>query len=159
MRCQCCTSSYLSLRPFRSFKQPALTVESVKDLADRMAGMTRVVRDLIAANFQHGSAKDQKQLQNWITAFKEVLIPDLDEADFSDMFAQTLAYGLFAARVHSLDSGQPFSREMAAYNLPRTNPFLRTAWVFSAPRAESLPTSTAWPSSALLSHALTRTCR
>jgi hypothetical protein len=80
---------------------------------------------------------------NWITAFKEVLIPDLDEADFSDMFAQTLAYGLFAARVHSLDSGQPFSREMAAYNLPRTNPFLRTAWVFSAPRAESLPTSTA----------------
>jgi len=44
------------------FTQPALTVESAKDLADRMAGMTRVVRDLIAATFSYGSAKDQKQL-------------------------------------------------------------------------------------------------
>lgn len=124
------------------FKQPALTVESAKDLADRMAGMTRVVRDLIAATFTHGSEQDQKQLQNWITAFKEVLIPDLDEVDFSDMFAQTLAYGLFAARVHSLESGQPFSREMAAYNLPRTNPFLRK--LFAEIAGVDMPDTFGW---------------
>jgi N-6 DNA Methylase len=106
-------------------KQPALTVESAKDLADRMAGMTRVVRDLIDATFQHGSTKERQQLQTWLSAFREVLIPDLDEAQFSDMFAQTLSYGLFAARVHSLDSGKPISRELAAYSLPKTNPFLR----------------------------------
>ncbi len=70
------------------FKQPALTVESAKDLAARMAGMTRVVRDLIAATFQFGSAKDKKQLNSWLAAFKEVLIPDLHESDFSDMFTR-----------------------------------------------------------------------
>jgi len=122
--------------------QPALTVESAKDLADRMAGMTRVVRDLIAATFQHGSTKDQKQLQTWITAFKEVLIPDLDETQFADMFAQTLAYGLFAARVHSLDSGTPFSREMAAFNLPRTNPFLRK--LFAEIAGVDMPDTFGW---------------
>jgi hypothetical protein len=124
------------------FKQPALTVESAKDLASRMAGMTGVVRDLIAATFKHGSSKDQKQLQSWYSAFKEVLIPDLDESDFSDMFAQTLAYGLFAARVHSLDSGKAFSRELAAYNLPRTNPFLRK--LFAEIAGVDMPDTFGW---------------
>jgi hypothetical protein len=124
------------------FKQPALTVETAKELADRMAGMTRVVRDLIAATFQHGSIKDQKQLQNWLSAFKEVLIPDLNEAQFSDMFAQTLAYGLFAARVHSLDTPQAFSREMAAYNLPKTNPFLRK--LFAEIAGVDMPDTFGW---------------
>ncbi len=105
--------------------EPALTVESAEDLAEKMAGLTRVVRGLIAATFEHGSPKDRKQLENWITAFREVLIPDLDEHQFADMFAQTLAYGLFAARVHSLESKKPFTREIAAHCLPRTNPFLR----------------------------------
>jgi hypothetical protein len=136
------------------FKQPALTVESAKDLADRMAGMTRVVRDLIVATFTHGSAKDRKQLQNWLAAFKEVLIPDLDKTEFSDMFAQTLAYGLFAARVHNLDSAQPFSREAAAYNLPKTNPFLRK--LFAEIAGVDMPDTFDWAVDdlvSLLSHA------
>jgi len=136
------------------FTQRALTVESAKDLADRMAGMTQVVRDLIKASFEHGSAKDQKQLQNWLSAFKEVLIPDLDEEQFSDMFAQTLAYGLFAARVHVLDSDKPFSREMAAYNLPKTNPFLRK--LFAEIAGVDMPDTFGWAVDdliALLNHA------
>jgi hypothetical protein len=136
------------------FKQPALTVDTAKDLASRMAGMTRVVRDLIVATFQHGGVKDQKRLQSWLSAFKEVLIPDLSETDFSDMFAQTLAYGLFAARVHSLDSGQPFSREMAAYNLPKTNPFLRK--LFAEIAGVDMPDTFDWAVDdlvALLNHA------
>jgi hypothetical protein len=136
------------------FKQPALTVESAEDLADRMAGMTRVVRDLIAATFKHGSAKDQNQLYNWLAGFKEVLIPDLNEAQFSDMFAQTLAYGLFAARVHVLDSGEAFTREMAAYNLPKTNPFLRK--LFAEIAGVGMPDTFGWAVDdlvALLNHA------
>jgi hypothetical protein len=60
------------------------TVESAKDLADRMAGMTRILRSLIAATFQHGSDNEQKQLQNWLSAFKEVLIPNLVFEVFDD---------------------------------------------------------------------------
>ena len=80
------------------YSQPALTVESVKDLARRMAGMTGIIRELINATFDHGSPKDQKQLQYWLKAFREVLLPDLDKTKFADMFTQTVAYGLFDAR-------------------------------------------------------------
>jgi len=55
------------------FKQPALTVESARDLAKRMAGTTQIVRDLIGETFEHGSPKDIKLLQSWITSFREVL--------------------------------------------------------------------------------------
>jgi predicted helicase len=106
------------------FTVPALTVGTAKELAQRLAGMTRNVRDLIIATFAHGSAQEKDWLQNWLTSFREVLIPELDEAQFADMFGQTLAYGLFAARIHT-PTGEAFSREMAAFGLPKTNPFLR----------------------------------
>ena len=81
------------------FKQEALTIGTAKELAQRMAGMTRIIRDLIVKTFEH--EKEKGWLHNWLAAFRETLIPDLDEVQFADMFAQTLAYGLFAARVHT----------------------------------------------------------
>jgi hypothetical protein len=129
-------------------KQEALTVSTAKDLAQRMAGMTRIVRDLIIRTFEHegvgeGSAlpKESGWLHNWLAAFREVLLPDLDEKQFADMFAQTLAYGLFAAKVHS-GSGKAFSREMAAFNLPKTNPFLRK--LFSEIAGVDMPDTIDW---------------
>ena len=56
------------------------------------------------------------------------------------MFAQTLAYGLFAARVH--EPNRPFSRESAAVNLPRTNPFLRE--LFEQIAGVRMPDTIAW---------------
>jgi len=129
-------------------KQEALTVSTAKDLAQRMAGMTRIVRGLIIRTFEHegvgeGSAlpKQSGWLHNWLAAFREVLLPDLDEKQFADMFAQTLAYGLFAAKVHS-GSGKAFSREMAAFNLPKTNPFLRK--LFSEIAGVDMPDTIDW---------------
>jgi hypothetical protein len=127
-------------------KQEALTVSTAKDLAQCMAGMTRIVRDLIIRTFEHegeGSAlpKERGWLHNWLAAFREVLIPDLDEKQFAVMFAQTLAYGLFAAKVHA-GSGKPFSRELAAYNLPKTNPFLRK--LFSEIAGVDMPETIDW---------------
>jgi hypothetical protein len=122
--------------------QPALTVDTARDLARRMAGMTGVVRDLIIATFKFGSPNDREQLENWIKAFREVLIPDLTQSQFADMFAQTLAYGLFAARIHSLDSSKTFSREMAAFSLPKTNPFLRK--LFSEIAGVDMPDTFGW---------------
>ncbi len=121
------------------FEQEALTVGTAKDLAQRMAGMTRIVCDLIIRTFEHEQEKGW--LHNWLAAFREVLIPDLDEKQFADMFAQTLAYGLFAAKVHS-GSGKPFSREMAAFSLPKTNPFLRK--LFSEIGGVDMPETIDW---------------
>ena len=44
-------------------------------------------------------------------------------SEFADMFAQTLAYGLFSARAAS--GSAKFTREKAQKLIPRTNPFLR----------------------------------
>jgi predicted helicase len=121
------------------FEQEAPTVGTAKELAQRMAGMTRIIRDLIIGTFEH--EKEQGWLHNWLAAFRETLIPELDEKQFADMFAQTLAYGLFAARVHA-PPGKPFSREMAAYSLPKTNPFLRK--LFAEIAGVDMPDSIAW---------------
>ncbi len=121
------------------FGQAALTVGTAKELAHRMAGMTRVIRDLIAGTFEH--EKEHGWLHNWLAAFRQTLIPDLDARRFADMFAQTLAYGLFAARVHA-PPGKPFSREMAAFDLPKTNPFLRK--LFAEIAGVNMPDSIAW---------------
>ena len=94
---------------------------------------------MIVSTFEH--EKEQAWLHNWLAAFRETLIPDLDAKQFADMFAQTLAYGLFAARVHA-PPGRPFSREMAAYNLPKTNPFLRK--LFAEIAGVDMPDSIAW---------------
>ena len=71
------------------------------------------------------------------TAFKELLIATLTPDDFADMYAQTLAYGLFAARC-TLPNATNFSRHTAAEALPRSNPFLAQLFYHVAsPRLET----------------------
>ncbi len=141
------------------YEQPALTIGTARDLAVRMAALTRILRDLIAATFRHEAEELEKSklreaaaeygagkprgpwLHAWLSAFRETLIPDLTEADFADMFAQTLAYGLFAARIHT-PANKEFTREMAAYRLPKTNPFLRK--LFHEIAGVDMPDTMAW---------------
>ncbi len=76
-------------------------INTPKDLAERMARLTHIIRDIIMAAFETDQAS--MLLQGWREAFARVLIADLGlpdkTPDFADMFAQTLAYGLFTARV------------------------------------------------------------
>ena len=65
-----------------------------------------------------------ENLRGQYQAFKDVLIQELKPADFADIYAQTIAYGMFAARLHD-DTQEDFSREEAARLIPKTNPFLR----------------------------------
>ena len=58
--------------------------------------------------------------------FRQVLLPDLTYGQFADMYAQTICYGLFAARCNCNDKPNlNFTREHAEYDIPKTNPFLR----------------------------------
>jgi Type ISP C-terminal specificity domain/N-6 DNA Methylase len=96
-------------------------IASPKDLAERMARLARLLRDLIRGVFaQESKAGD---LHSQYEAFKKILISDLSVDHFSDMYAQTIAYGLFAARCNHVGTG--FTREHAGRELPKTNPFLR----------------------------------
>ncbi len=121
----------LLLRAFLS--QKPVDIASAEELARRLANLTHLIRDIIIGAFQTGQAS--QQLRDWRDAFAATLLPELaPQADakkeaeavseFADMFAQTLAYGLFSARASSGSS--QFTRAKAQKLIPRTNPFLRT---------------------------------
>ncbi len=120
-------------------KQEALTITTAKDLAGRLAGMARIIDGLIIATF--ATEAEGGLLHGWRDAFRRVLIPDLSTERFSDMFAQTMAYGLFAARVHA-PKAKDFSRANAAFSLPKTNPFLRK--LFSEIAGVDMPETIDW---------------
>ena len=106
----------------RFFAQEAPMLGSAKELAQRMASLARMVRDLIEEAYQREDKEGRFHSQ--LAAFRETLIPDLGAEQFADMYAQTITYGLFAARVRAPGGGR-FTRQEAGWNLPPTNPFLR----------------------------------
>ena len=96
-------------------------INNPKELAVRMARITHIIRDMAVIALNQGEVP--AFLQDLYNAFKKVLLPDLDVAQFADMFAQTLAYGLFAAR-YNHKGNEPFRRQIASREIPNTNPFL-----------------------------------
>lgn len=98
------------------------TVQSAKELAVRMAALARLIRDTIRRAL--GEEAETGSLHQQMEAFRDVLLHDLTEDQFADMYAQTICYGLFAARCN-VKGSEHFTREHAAYDLPKTNPFLR----------------------------------
>ncbi|MBR0065158.1 MAG: N-6 DNA methylase [Paludibacteraceae bacterium] len=98
-------------------------ITSASKLAQLMAGKARLLRDIIEqALIQDGDS--QTELRGYMQAFQQVLIHDITPKTFADIYAQTIAYGMFAARLHD-DSPNDFSRAEAANLIPKTNPFLR----------------------------------
>jgi predicted helicase len=91
------------------------------DLATRMAKLAQLIRGLITQAFK--TEQGEGELHAQFEAFRKVLIESLTVEQFADMYAQTLAYGLFAARCNAPAAG--FTRQSAASQLPKTNPFLR----------------------------------
>jgi predicted helicase len=116
-----------------------IQVTTPKALAKRMAALAQLIRDAIKAAL---NSDDQGgMLRQQLESFQKVLIRDLTGEQFADMYAQTIAYGLFAARC-STDNPSGFSRKTAAYDLPKTNPFLRS--IFSQIAGIDLDERIAW---------------
>ena len=89
-------------------------------LAKHLARRTRELQTQIATTL----TDENSDTYAMFSAFKELLLATLTPDEFADMYAQTLAYGLFAARC-TLPTATNFSRETAASALPHSNPFLR----------------------------------
>ena len=98
------------------------TVNTPKELAQRLAAVTHFIRDQINSVLQSGDPEIQKSLEKQYTAFKELLLPALKPEEFADLYAQTMTYGLFAAKMTALD--EPFSL-ITAYQFLTGNKFLR----------------------------------
>jgi predicted helicase len=108
------------IKDFCDFK--GQTIKSAEKLAKMMAQKARMMEEVL---YRAVSEDDENNsLKEQLKAFRQILIHDLDEKTFADIYAQTIAYGLFAARLHD-KTLETFSRQEARELIPRSNPFLR----------------------------------
>lgn len=112
--------------------QTPISITTAKQLAQMMAGKAALIKDImgkaLVADKESGT---ETELNDQYDAFKANLIQDISLAEFADIYAETIAYGLFAARLHdtTLDT---FSRAEALELLPKSNPFLRSLFGYLA---------------------------
>ncbi len=107
------------------------TIGSPKDLAARMANVAKLIRHAVERAFQlEGQAGT---LHGEYESFRQTILHDITVDQFADMYAQTVCYGMFSARVNVPEHKvADFTREHAAYDLPATNPFLREVFEYIA---------------------------
>ena len=123
-------------------------IKTSEQLSKMMAAKARLLADSIK------SALDEDERDSYastigehLLGFREVLIPKITHREFSDIYAQTIAYGMFAARLrdaHDSRDAMPcvseihcvsveaFTRFKAAQLIPQSNPFLRKLFQYIA---------------------------
>ncbi|MEI6179816.1 MAG: type ISP restriction/modification enzyme, partial [Chloroflexales bacterium] len=132
------------IQAFFQSQYPA--VNTPAELAARMAHLGKLLNETTLAALQAGTASDNAYLIAQRDVLRDQLLPGLDNQDFADLYAQTIAYGLFAARVTALETpgmlGVPFTLQQAAFLIPPAIPFLRR--FFSEIAGPSLDERVAW---------------
>jgi type I restriction-modification system DNA methylase subunit len=103
-----------------------------------MAGKARLLANVIEKALAHDEETENHvneaaniTLREQLAAFKDVLIHDISPKGFADIYSQTIAYGMFAARLHD-PSIEDFTRQEAAELIPKSNPFLRKLFQYIA---------------------------
>ncbi len=114
------------LENFFSFAlPPSFTAES---LARELARRTRFLRDqVILPELQEQVKAEHGDLYGFYDAFQKYLIAALTQEQFADLYAQTITYGLFAARTRTDSS---FNRKLAFNLIPSTIGILRDVFHF-----------------------------
>lgn len=108
------------------------TIKSPTTLAQMMAAKAKLMAQVIkSALDEDDKTQSTTDLQGQMAAFKSILIHDINNTSFADIYAQTIAYGLFAARYHD-PTLTTFSRQEAATLIPQSNPFLRKLFQYIA---------------------------
>jgi predicted helicase len=102
--------------------QKSISIKSPKELAKLMAEKAKMLKNTLYLSLR--DEEEEGEVEKQYEVFKEILINDLSQEQFADIYAQTVAYGMFAARYHdpTLDT---FTRNEANELLPKSNPFLR----------------------------------
>lgn len=127
------------LDEFLRFALPA--TPNAEALAIELAKRTRMLRAVIAAQLSHEEkGRGPKiSLAGFFEAFRTHLIASLTPVEFADLFAQTITYGLFAARTRA---DNDFSRATAFNNIPTTIGILRDLFRYIS--LEEPPEQLAW---------------
>ena len=100
-------------------------IKDTEQLAKVLANKAKLLSNNIERSLDSDEKTGQgsivhKHLQN----FRQVLLRGMKTKEFSDMYAQTIAYGMFAAWLND-KPGETFTRGKAELLIPHSNPFLR----------------------------------
>lgn len=105
-------------------ERPPESIRSGKRLAQIMGDKARRIRDNIIIYLKDEDKARSEELRKIYEMMKVLLVHDLSEEKFADMYAQTLVYGLFVAR-YSDKTPDSFTRQEARDLVPKSNPFLQ----------------------------------
>ena len=118
------------LQPIRELlqlflNQTAKDINNYYDLAKEMAAYTKTIRNAIQSSLEIETTTEE--LNQLKSTFKKLLLLDIDNDKFADMYAQTIAYGLFTAKIgHAQNPGQfAFNRTTASIYITDRIPFLK----------------------------------
>ncbi|MCG3196742.1 MAG: N-6 DNA methylase [Candidatus Omnitrophica bacterium] len=113
------------LEHFFEFSLP--TAYTAESLAIELAKRTRFLREVVTLQLKEEASGKAGALTGFCEAFQKFLIGHLTTEDFANLYAQTITYGLFAARTRATNG---FSRRAAFDRIPRTVGVLRDLFRF-----------------------------
>lgn len=124
-------------RQLKNFaQQKPISIRSAQKLAEMMAGKAAIIKDEVGIALDD-DPEFRSGLGGQYKSFRQNLLPNLTPGEFADIYAETITYGMFAARLHD-DTLDTFSRAEALEKLPKSNPFLKGLFEYIAGAA--LPT-------------------
>ena len=99
-------------------------ITSSSRLARQMAGKAHLLAEVVKNTLSIEGEDSDTEIAAQLRAFRDILIHDLKADEFADIYAQTIVYGMFTARLND-STPEDFSRQEAAELIPKSNPFLR----------------------------------
>ena len=106
-------------------------IQTSVHLSKVMADKARLMANIIENALNGDEKGDSNSLDGQLKGFREVLIHDITHKEFADIYAQTIAYGMFAAKLNN-ETNDTFTRSKAAQLIPHSNPFLRKLFQYIA---------------------------
>jgi len=109
-------------------------IQTSVHLSKIMAAKARLMANIIENALNNKGAcplADNNSLDGQLKGFREVLIHNISHKEFADIYAQTIAYGMFAAKLND-ETNETFTRSKAANLIPHSNPFLRELFQYIA---------------------------
>jgi predicted helicase len=118
---------------FFDFSIPEITTSA--QLSLELAKRTRFLEYILLDELQKGN----EEIIRLYSAFREELIETLTKGHFADLYAQTITYGLFSARMGTPNG---FAKEIAWKSIPESLPLLRE--IFYSFTGPNFPESLSW---------------
>lgn len=112
--------------------------KTAKSLAKELAQRAKLLPNYIVYLLNDDK---EEEIDRVYSAFRKFLISDLSKEDFADIYAQTITYGLFTARLRH-NGEEKFTRFLAQRLIPKNIQILRDT--FSLISSQALPEHITW---------------